>query len=362
MKSLIIILFGIGVNICFCQIINIPDVNLKTKLTIADQITYRYAKNASGNWIRIDTNFDGEIQISEALLVKELSLRITGSNIDNWPVQSIEGLQYFINLELLNCSSNPILMVSDLHTLINLKNLSFWNCSTLSSINLVGLSSLEILSLSNNNLTQIDLTGLSLLKNIDCSINQLSSLNFVGLPYLYKVVCFENQINTLDFSENPLLKQLYCSNNNLTNLNIKNGINHDFAFSFYNDCWKTGNPNLTSICVDASEQASVQSFLDGCNTAVPTPTLTSSNCGLANEQFAKNEVTVFPNPATSIVNINSNETIKTLELYDFQGRLLESEKVNTNQTTLDVSEYSKGIYFVKSINENSNKVVKIIIE
>ena len=43
----------------------------------------------------------------------------------------------------------------------------------------------------------------------------------------------------------------------------------------------------------------------------------------------------------------SNFNIKTIELYDVMGRLIETSIENTTTTSIDISEKQNGIYFVK---------------
>lgn len=62
------------------QIVNIPDANLKTKLLLANNTSgHQIAKNLNGDYFKIDSNNDGEIQFSEALQVLTLDTNF-GSN------------------------------------------------------------------------------------------------------------------------------------------------------------------------------------------------------------------------------------------------------------------------------------------
>jgi hypothetical protein len=58
---------------------------------------------------------------------------------------------------------------------------------------------------------------------------------------------------------------------------------------------------------------------------------------------------VFPNPATSVVNIdilNTNTRIEgNIMVYNASGALLTTKQINTSHIELDVSPYSKGNYF-----------------
>lgn len=73
-------------------------------------------------------------------------------------------------------------------------------------------------------------------------------------------------------------------------------------------------------------------------------------------------ISVFPNPTNSIININCKNTITSLELYDVQGRLLETSIENNTSTTIDISSKQNGIYFLKITSEKGSSVEKIIRE
>ena len=73
---------------------------------------------------------------------------------------------------------------------------------------------------------------------------------------------------------------------------------------------------------------------------------------LGSQNFASlSDFTMYPNPATSILNINSRDEISSVEIYSIEGK-----RVLTSQLTqVDVSQLTSGIYLVKIIT-NDNKV------
>ena len=90
------------------------------------------------------------------------------------------------------------------------------------------------------------------------------------------------------------------------------------------------------------------------------------NTGMANTTFAAlnngsfeldKSISVYPNPTSSIINIISDTEIKNIQLYDVQGRILQTTVGNSN--TIDISDKNSGIYFLKISTENGSKVEKI---
>lgn len=79
----------------------------------------------------------------------------------------------------------------------------------------------------------------------------------------------------------------------------------------------------------------------------------SLGLGLSELNYEDKNLSIYPNPTNSIITItNSKSNIKSIELYDFQGRILQTEKVNKTDIQLDVSNYQIGTYLFKIITNN----------
>ncbi len=124
--------------------IDIPDANFKAALVA-----------------KFDKDGDGEIGKEEALAVKEISVSGKG-------IKSMDGIQYFENLQRLDCSFNE-----------------------LTAIDLSENPKLDVLSVAHNSISQIDLGKVSL--NI--------------------LICFENKLSDLDLSSQTNLQSISCGGN-----------------------------------------------------------------------------------------------------------------------------------------------------
>lgn len=75
-------------------------------------------------------------------------------------------------------------------------------------------------------------------------------------------------------------------------------------------------------------------------------------------------LTLYPNPAADFVVLSvwdSNIQNMTYLLYDMQGKLIESKKLNSNQTSISMADLANDIYFIKVLDNDSElKVFKII--
>lgn len=73
---------------------------------------------------------------------------------------------------------------------------------------------------------------------------------------------------------------------------------------------------------------------------------------------------MYPNPSKESVTIQLNSVNENynLEIVDLQGKLIYNQATsNSVSITIDVSKYSKGIYFVKLYNEQASVIQKLIV-
>jgi hypothetical protein len=89
-------------------------------------------------------------------------------------------------------------------------------------------------------------------------------------------------------------------------------------------------------------------------------TTTVSMLGL--NQFENISVSVSPNPVKNVLHISAKDNITSIQLFDIQGRLLQTKLENNNNSSLNLSGKTNGIYFVKVVTDKGMKVEKIIKE
>ena len=83
--------------------------------------------------------------------------------------------------------------------------------------------------------------------------------------------------------------------------------------------------------------------------------------GTSDLNFEGNDILLFPNPAQSIITIrNPNSTIKSIELYDLEGRILRKEEVNKTDLDIELSNYQSGTYIIKIKTNNGTVFRKFI--
>ena len=69
---------------------------------------------------------------------------------------------------------------------------------------------------------------------------------------------------------------------------------------------------------------------------------------------------LFPNPATNLVFIKSDNEIKSYKVESFVGQIIKQEKTNAKSFSIDISNYLDGVYLVTLTTDNGITVKKLI--
>lgn len=220
MKTRLLLLFTfLSFIFSNAQIVNIPDANFKARLlasTPTGNIASTQTPDSDGyvtTYHKIDTNNDGEIQVSEALLIKYLSLYM---GTTQGPITNLTGISSFANLKVLRCNNQQIAVFDP----SNLTNLTHLYCSNnyISNLNVTTSPNLKYLECYANNMTNLNITGLSNMEHLDCSSNQIASLNLANFTSLQMLSAYNNHLTSLNLSDLPNLTYVELLNNMLTTL------------------------------------------------------------------------------------------------------------------------------------------------
>jgi hypothetical protein len=80
------------------------------------------------------------------------------------------------------------------------------------------------------------------------------------------------------------------------------------------------------------------------------------------EESLATSVQIFPNPASTYVNIKSDFTIDYVTIYNFAGQAVASEQVKNNNYTVNVAEFNPGVYIFQIETTEGRLTARIIIE
>jgi hypothetical protein len=84
--------------------------------------------------------------------------------------------------------------------------------------------------------------------------------------------------------------------------------------------------------------------------------------GLATVNNTKINITVYPNPAQSVIHVVTDIPAQRINLVDMTGRVVLSNINPTTQTGIDVSTLNKGIYFVQVITDKGTAVSRVVVK
>lgn len=217
------------------------------------------------------------------------------------------------------------------------------NLSTLKIDNLVLLEELRV---TNNKLESLDISKNILLKNLFINTNNIRSLNTKNNINLQIIECAANQITSLDLFKNEQLRSLKCSYNLLSALDIRNNLKiypgkpryklGELIMHF--SCIE--NPNLKTVCI--ADNASTLYWLKDETTQFSTtcePAAVESSEGTT-------ELVLYPNPASSIVNLPLANTSQhsMITIANSLGQEVLQLALAPQQTEIPIDALPTGIY------------------
>ncbi len=84
---------------------------------------------------------------------------------------------------------------------------------------------------------------------------------------------------------------------------------------------------------------------------------------LAVNEVEENELTVYPNPASSQVTIQLNDIVYNARIFDINGNLVKALKNVNGVKTIQANEIgAAGVYFIKAIVEDEVLIKKLILK
>ncbi|MEN8957783.1 MAG: T9SS type A sorting domain-containing protein, partial [Flavobacteriales bacterium] len=84
-----------------------------------------------------------------------------------------------------------------------------------------------------------------------------------------------------------------------------------------------------------------------------------------NEKLPEIDFGLFPNPASSVINIQLDQSIyhnNSMRIFNLLGGLVATRRISTTRTSIDVSNYPKGVYLINVTSEKGNKTKRFIVQ
>ena len=83
---------------------------------------------------------------------------------------------------------------------------------------------------------------------------------------------------------------------------------------------------------------------------------------LSVQEFESNSFKIYPNPTTTSWNIKASQIVNTIEVFDVLGKLVYKKQINSDNFSIDTSNFKVGLYFARLSSINSSETVKLIKE
>ena len=171
------------------------------------------------------------IEVTEGTVTYEDVKNVSEIKCPNRSIESLEGIEFFISLEILNCGENNLFFL-DVTKNKNLTNLSCHK-NNLESLDVTKNNRLISLYCYRNKLVDLDVTENIILTLLNCGENNLFFLDVTKNKNLTNLYCYGNDLKSLDVTKNLSLITLEIENNFIENIDVsKNIYLEDF---FYND-------------------------------------------------------------------------------------------------------------------------------
>lgn len=335
-------------NLTQIYYLNIHDVPFLLSFVGLDNLNSVHVLSLSGELPNVVSGFSSLSSIGE-------TLRIVGTNIT-----SIQGFIFLANIGSgLEIENNIYLQnIPAFHLLYKIgpddnsigSGLKINNNPQLQYFPLFQVLS-EIrgpISISGNDALETiePLSGINSCHGLDISNNaSLTSLN--GLIDMQNI-----NDSSLNISSNPNLTSLEgihnINPNSIGSLNLYSSSSLSLC-SYSNICTYLLNGGVSNISGNAFGCETISSILSNCN-------------NLDNDTFLKDTVEFYPNPVKDILNIANTSNELDIEILNIFGKKMNfSMNQNGNYYEIDMTNFIKGIYFVKYYKQGINlKILKII--
>ena len=238
----------------------------------------------------------------------------------------------------------------------------------ISSLDVTQNVELTKLWVSNNLLSTLDVTNNTRLRLFEIEENQFTDLDVSNNTQLTTLVISKNNFTSIDISKNTQLLTFYARANDLKSIDFSTNFKLDDIVLVGNDLIfldMSKRSNVTRLLGDANANLSCVKIAEGftppnCSTTrrngwcFADNVVLSETCSTAsiNDTFSKS-IKIYPNPVNNIINISiqSNESIQNVKIYNSLGKLV----LETNKKNIDISTFTKGMYWLK-IESFTNKI------
>lgn len=127
--------------------------------------------------------------------------------------------------------------------------------------------------------------------------------------------------------------------------------------------WDTGdNTAVITVTPSSTTVYSVTGYnASGCSNLSVFTQSVSACLGVNEIRNAKN-ISIYPNPTSDKINIETDFDHFDVSVYDVLGKLVFEKKINTSDTNFNIDEFAKGVYTIKLQSDGVSIIKKVIFE
>ncbi len=249
----------------------VPGIKVTVSVGVAIDEAHFPDNNFRKHYITsFDENKDNVLTQEEIEKVTKIKARYQ----EIFEITSIKGIEYFTNLEILDCSSHESLVDLDVSkntalTYLQCRDTGITELDVSRNTALVSLScagtrianldvtnnvDLQILDCSLTDITNLDISSNTQLTSLKCNITKMTALDISKNTKLQSLECFETPLKNLDVKSNSELTTLDCHKTSITELDITQNTMLKELFCYQTDITEidiSQNPNLRKL--DCSE-------------------------------------------------------------------------------------------------------------
>ncbi len=330
---------------------------------------YTYVPDDNFEQALIDLGIDTDLDLDNFVLRANIEA-ITNLNISNASISRLEGIQDFLALEVLNCSTNNLQNL-DLSNNLMLLQLDVSN-NNLTSLELNSNTDLIDLNCSFNAITFLNLNTNVALATLNVSNNSLTSIEVSGNAMLNVLNVSSNQIESLNLTSNTTITSVLCQDNNLFALNINNGNNAVITvFDATNNnnlfCINVDNVALANAAADWQRDA-IATYSLNCGTYVPDDNFeqTLIDLGIDSDGTLNNFVPTTDVNGIPVLDVSNRSIVDLTGIEDFvalidlnvSNNMLTSLELNNN-TSLEILDCSMNQ--IENLNFTTNLALSSVL-
>lgn len=149
------------------------------------------------------------------------------------------------------------------------------------------------------------------------------------------------------------------SKNGIITNTTKYLISYSKSYIYRQNRWMLTNHG-TPFIIDVNK-GNLSLYLDAIDGGSVEYSRTKIVTGIINQTIDNSGLSFFPNPTNHTFSIKGIENIKSIDILDINGKLLQSSECQDPKALIDISSLTKGVYIVKVISERQIYTQKLVI-